>query len=382
VAEGIGYYVAKGTVRPATSTSTVLVTIPILGGGAVFVSEVLVGPILASLDAEALTLARQILLAIPIVLAAESGWTLLAARGQFGRMNASRLGQPLVFAAALMLLAPGGFSVGAALWSFVLSYFGAAIAAFYWLIRADSPRRPSAKAAGLGLRYGLRLQGVTLAALGSGRLDMLILPMFVTTTAIGYYSVAVNVASIVVVLLSTVGRVLMPLAAGAAEEVRIDIVERTGQAVAAASLLAVLGTAACAPVLIPLVYGTDFSPAIQPLLILLPGVLALCLLSVVQSGLLASNQPGRASTAQLVGLLVTVVGLAVSLQTLGIVGAALTSSTAYLSTFVVAGFMFRQIGWSFRRGLDLGLGARRLRDLALLGLSGSSSGVWSTRWGR
>jgi O-antigen/teichoic acid export membrane protein len=99
--------------------------------------------------------------------------------------------------------------------------------------------------------------------------------------------------------------------------------------------LAALALALIAQPLLVTMYGPEFDESLVPLLILLPGSVAWSAYRIVASGLQGLNRPGQTSRAQLVATLVTLVGLALTLRPWGIRGAALTSSVAYTTAFVV-----------------------------------------------
>ena len=61
--------------------------------------------------------------------------------------------------------------------------------------------------------YGLRAHAGSVGSIVNARLDLLIIPAFLSAASIGLYSVATNVSSILPVLTGTVALMLLPVAA-------------------------------------------------------------------------------------------------------------------------------------------------------------------------
>ncbi len=102
--------------------------------------------------------------------------------------------------------------------------------------------------------------------------------------------------------------------------------------------------------LLGLVYGDDFRDAAEPLLLLLPGAVLFAGSSIVTAGLYAANRPFTATVTQLLGMIVTVVGLLVFLRTGGVNAAAIVSSAAYTTVFVATLIAYKRVtglSWSW-----------------------------------
>ena len=85
----------------------------------------------------------------------------------------------------------------------------------------------------------------------------------------------------------------------------------------------------CAPIFMTVVFGRAFSPAIIPAIVLLAGGPPLALSALRAAAWKASGRPLPAALAEGIGMLVTVVGLAVFAPRFGIIAAAYTSVVAY-----------------------------------------------------
>lgn len=181
------------------------------------------------------------------------------------------------------------------------------------------------------LAFGLRGQAGQVAQFLNYRLDSVILAVIAGPSAVGLYSVATSVAE---------GGGLIASAASTAAYPRFVRDTSSVWSVLAwttlSTVLLVAGIAVLGPFAIPILFGGAFAPAITPMLVLLPGVIALAPLRVLSVATTAIGRPGLASLASVVGLCVTV-GLDVALiPRAGAVGAGVASSVAYV---VSAGMM-------------------------------------------
>lgn len=108
---------------------------------------------------------------------------------------------------------------------------------------------------------------------------------------------------------------------------------------ASVMLVACLGMGLMGEWLIVTLFGVDYAPAYPALMALLPGVFALCYASILRLDLLGKGYPGRLSLMAGIGVVLNLGLNLVLIPKLGITGAALSSSAAYLT---VALLMFLQ----------------------------------------
>lgn len=362
---GLAFHHSKRRLSDAAALSTALVSVPILGLLGVLAAQALIPFGFSAQTEETQQLARLFLCGIPLVLGLESCWDLLMAYHRFRFLNATRLAQPAVYALALVVLAvTDQFTVTAVLLWQVASFAIVFLATVAVMVRAVGLSRPRWDVSRHSLRYGLRLQGVALGHLVTARLDLMLLPAFVTAGAIGYYSIAVNVTSLVMSVFGGLSMIVFPVASRAERHAMGPVVESGLRMALVGGLAMVLAIGVTAPWLVPFVYGEDFQGAVLPLWLLLPGVLLWCANTIVSAGLEALDMPGRASLAQIAGIVVTVIGLVVTLPLWGIVGAAVTSSVAYATTFFISTHLLRRTRTvSLRSALHPQLMARDTRAM-------------------
>lgn len=175
----------------------------------------------------------------------------------------------------------------------------------------------------------------------NGRLDFIIVTALVGPAALGVYAVASRTAELLRIPSLAINYVLYPAYArmgGPAAVVQARAAIRRTWWVPA---LVAVPVAAAAPVALPLVYGPAFRAAVIPAWILLAGLAGGGVYGVTSAFMSGSGRPGRNSFAQGTGLVVTVALDVALIPHLGIVGAAVASSFAYLTTTSVLVVCFR-----------------------------------------
>ncbi|MGH3388120.1 MAG: polysaccharide biosynthesis C-terminal domain-containing protein [Actinomadura sp.] len=194
------------------------------------------------------------------------------------------------------------------------------------------------RALGMGLRYHTGVLALFLLF----RVDVLILGALRPAADVGLYALAVALAELTRVAADSVAQVTM---AGQLDGDRDAAAACTFQALRVAALLSLGSVAvlcAVAPLLIPLIFGSAFSPSVAPLLALAPGMWALGMARPVSAFLLRLDRPVLMSSMSLAALAVNV-GLNLALiPRFGVVGCAVAASAGY------GGLAVLQVGWLLR----------------------------------
>jgi len=131
--------------------------------------------------------------------------------------------------------------------------------------------RPTRALTGAVVRYGARLQVANFIRLAAGKFDVLLLAAFTGLETVGVYTVALLLGEVVLQIPRSLGFVVMPLVAaeGAGSSgTATRALRLNGTATPAAVIVGVIG----GPVLIVVAFGQDFTGALTPFLILLPGL--------------------------------------------------------------------------------------------------------------
>jgi O-antigen/teichoic acid export membrane protein len=186
------------------------------------------------------------------------------------------------------------------------------------------------------IRYGLRVQVGSMLQLANYRLDVIIVQLFRPLSQVGYYVIAQTIAELVVNLAVAFQGSIMPLVSHYEGDEKADT--STVLSVRHHGILAgvaILGNAILGPLVIAVAFGPKYTPAIVPMLILLPGIWFLGMGTVIQGDLSGRGRPGLSSTLVGVAAVVTVALDFALIPPLGVPGAALASVAAY-STYGIA----------------------------------------------
>ncbi len=343
VAQSLSYFIARRPEDgPSLLTSWTLMLVP-LAAVAIAVTELLLPTIFASDGDQAITIGRWFMFIIVLVVGLELNYGLLLGTHDYFAYNGLRVAAPLLAAVSLIVLwALDELTVESALIAPNVAFLFALVVGMARAVRRVGVGPPDLRLGLSSLWYGIRGQGSTVATNVTARLDVAMLPAYVTTANVGLYSVATNVSLIVYQLSNTFAGLVLPAAAGDPDRGQIKVVGSLwASLVVAAVLAAVLGVLA-AP-LVTLVYGASFRDAAEPLVLLLPGAVLFAGSSIVAAGVYAAGRPFTATFAQLLGMTVTVIGLFAFLRTGGITAAALVSTASYTTVFVAMLVAYKRV---------------------------------------
>jgi O-antigen/teichoic acid export membrane protein len=343
VAQSLSYFIARRPEDgPNLLTTWVLMLLP-LTAVAVGISELLLPTIFSTDGDQAIEIGRWFMFTIVLVVGLELTYGLLLGTHDYYVYNVLRFAQPLMIALSYVVLwALDELTVESALIT-ATAWSGLVVAA--GLARAlgrIGVGSPSVRLGVTSLWYGARAQGSTLAANVTARLDVAMLPAFVAASSVGLYSVATNVSLIVYQLSNTFAGLVLPAAAREPERAPVKVIGSLWASLLVAGLLA-LGLALFARPLLGLVYGDQFRDAAEPLILILPGAVLFAGASILAAGVFAAGRPFTATLPQLLGMLVTVVGLFVFLRTGGITAAAVVSSVSYATVFAATLIAYKAV---------------------------------------
>lgn len=188
------------------------------------------------------------------------------------------------------------------------------------------------------LRYGLPNVLAVLPNIFNMRLDQLLMAVLLPARDLGLYVVAVSWSQITSPVLVAFTTVLFPRIAEADEDQRRVLAAR-GMRIGTLISIGLMLIALPLTELLPLVFGSDYQSAVPAGVILVVAFAASSTNSVQQEALRGLGRPSAVLYSQLAGLGATVLGLALFLVPLGIVGAALASLMGYTTIVVVLVFV-------------------------------------------
>lgn len=199
--------------------------------------------------------------------------------------------------------------------------------------------------------FGYRTQATSLANYFNQRIDQIILSLFVPPHELGLYAVGVTLATTVAVFPTAAGIVTFSRGSGQHSN---DAKTTIGRSFRASFLWLLASCGALyllTPMLVHLVFGSAFDGSILACRILLPGMVMIGMNQVLYNGASALGRPGLPSIAEGISMAVTAIGLYLLVPRYGYIGAAVVSSIAYSTSFILMLILAHRL---------LGL---RLRDL-------------------
>ena len=342
-AQSLSYFIARRPEDgPRLLTTWTLMLLP-LAAVAIAITELLLPTIFSTAGDQAIEIGRWFMFIIVIVIGLELNYGLLLGTNDYVAYNLLRL-VPMVLAALSLI----------GLWALdeltIKSTLIGTNAAFLLVLTIGMVR--SVRRIGVGpvdlqlglssLWFGVRGQGSTVASNVTARLDVAMLPAYVTAGQVGLYSVATNISLIVYQLSNTFAGLVIPAAASDTERSRVKVIGSLWASLLIAAVIAI-GLALFARPLLGLVYGDRFRDAAEPLLLLLPGAVLFAGSAILGAGVYAAGRPFTATFVQLVGMIVTIVGLVVFLSSGGITAAALVSTASYSTVFVAMLIAYQRV---------------------------------------
>lgn len=278
-----------------------------------------------------------LLLAVPLSVLKTALLTLHNASGATGTYNALRLLESL-----MPLLLFGGLLWwwrDAALEAAVLSWLGGlglfVALGLYWLGRAHP----------IGLRwdrcgqrellaYSAKSHPDVLFRQAMQRGDFLLIGALLGSAPLGLYAMATAAAELLFIVPEAVTTPLMKRLLRQETEMS-RLTPLALRLTCTSMLLACLGMALVGEWLIVTLFGSAYQPAYPALLGLLPGLLGVSHVSILRLDLLGKNRPGAVSWIMGIGAALNLALNLLLIPALGILGAALASSVAYLAVAVM-----------------------------------------------
>jgi O-antigen/teichoic acid export membrane protein len=220
---------------------------------------------------------------------------------------------------------------------------GVVVAAIAGRVPSSIHLLAGARDAAVLIRLGWRVSLANALQALNYRLDVVIMNLVSTVSAVGLYSVAVSLGSLLWYVPSAAGTVLLSQvgtmgrqrgAVHTASVSRVVLVLTLG----AAGIAALVGAPA-----IHLLFGAEFDSSYGVLLLLLPGVVAMSLPKVLNSYLVVMGHPGVSVRASAVAVVATVALDLLLIPRWGPAGAAVASTAAYVLAAAVFALGFRRV---------------------------------------
>ncbi|MBI2303825.1 MAG: polysaccharide biosynthesis C-terminal domain-containing protein [Chloroflexi bacterium] len=213
----------------------------------------------------------------------------------------------------------------------------AALGASLWLATRGVPWRLSfpGKLVWRFLVFGAKNHAAVLTSYLGYRLDMFLVNLFLGVLFVGYYSVGVGVAEMLLFLAASVEMVLLPRTSSLSWQESSRMVPVVARNTIFLSALGAVGLLVLSPWLVPFLYGSVFAPSVFPLLILLPGIVLRGGDKILSVYIVGRGRPLICTLAATANL-VSNIGLNLFLiPRWGLGGAALASTVSYSVSFII-----------------------------------------------
>lgn len=193
------------------------------------------------------------------------------------------------------------------------------------------------------INFGLKSYLDSITNFFNYRLDMFLVNYFLSTTAVGYYSLAVGLAEFIWFVPGAAKTVLFPKVASTDLQQAKEFTPKVCRHVLMITLIMSGGYILFGKLLIKLVYGEIFLPALKPLLALLPGVLMLSIHKIITSDLLGRGKPVIQAIISSIVFIMTIVFDFILIPKYGVIGAAFASTIAYSAASIIGLFIYLKI---------------------------------------
>ncbi len=193
------------------------------------------------------------------------------------------------------------------------------------------------------LKFGLRGYVANVLQFFNYRLDLFLVNYFLGPSSTGIYTVAVAMAEMLWYLPNAVGFVIFPKAANTSAEAMNRFTPRVFRLTLAVTAAGALALAIIGKPFIEIVYSPAFASAYGPMLALLPGVVLLGGGKVLTNEIAGRGFPQYNSIASGASLVLTVGLDLLLIPRLGVLGAAIASSIAYVAIFILALVFYRSV---------------------------------------
>ncbi len=262
------------------------------------------------------------------------GTNLLVGMGRIGLFNAFEFGSSVVVVPLIVVAGLIGTGVGGMLFASATAAWMTAIALLVVLLRGHIRIRFDSAVFMAGVRFAAKAYLVTLLGFLLLRTNVFLLDRFTGSAELGQYSIAAQIADVLIVLPSSVALVLFPKLVSERDR-RWSMLLRSTRTTAALIVVLCGAAAALASPLIGFAFGAAFTPAVPMLLFLLPGIVLLAGTTILSQYLAARGLPVTLAGAWAIALLVGIAAGSILIPSAGGVGASMGLSIAYAVLFVL-----------------------------------------------
>jgi O-antigen/teichoic acid export membrane protein len=195
------------------------------------------------------------------------------------------------------------------------------------------------------LGYGWKAHLSNILAYVNYKADVFLVNLFIGPAAVGVYVIAVAMAEKLWLMSQAVSTVLLPRLSQLTddEHTRKTLTPLIARWVLLATLLAALILAFVAHWLIVMIFGAEYSGAVLPLWILLPGIVCSSASRVLSNDIAARGRPQWNMYTAVVVVTVNVIGNILLIPDFGLLGAATATTIAFSLNLVMKLWVYERI---------------------------------------
>jgi O-antigen/teichoic acid export membrane protein len=199
------------------------------------------------------------------------------------------------------------------------------------------------------LEFGAKSYLQTLAAHLHYRVDVYLIAFFLDPTQVAFYSIAVNITNPILQIPDAIGTVIFPKLAGSSDADAHSRTAVTCRHTLFATILAAVFYAGVGSQALTIFYGDRYSPAIRPMLLMLPGIIMISLYQILTRNFTSRNRQQVNIIAAGIALGVNFTLNIILIPRYGISGAAVSTAISYTLAALLLLFIFvRESGGSLR----------------------------------
>jgi O-antigen/teichoic acid export membrane protein len=167
--------------------------------------------------------------------------------------------------------------------------------------------------------------------------DMLIISYFLAPEQVGYYAIAVSIAEVIWRIPDAIGSVLLPYISMINKKDAQLFTPQLCRRLLLPMIVVCIFVAIAGKSLVTFIFGREYQPSIQALILLIPGVVALTLWKILATDTIAQGHPVQYSLTSGIALLAMIIMDLWLIPVFGINGASVASSISYIiaTAFIV-----------------------------------------------
>jgi O-antigen/teichoic acid export membrane protein len=269
----------------------------------------------------------------------------LRAQSRFGAMNVLEVFQPLTILMALGVVElTSGLTIENTVVAWTLALLPPVVLG-YAMLGVDHWPRGLALGESLwqSTHFGVQGQLSNLIQLLNLRLDAYLVLWLVDSAGVGIYAVSVSLSEGMWFIANSVGVVLLTSLTASDDESAARMTPLICRNTLLVTGVAAIGAAVMSPLVVPLIFGSEFDDSVLPFVWLLPGTIAAAGTKILAAYVFSRGRPLINAQVGVAVLVITVVGDVLLIPAFGVSGAAVAASLAYCIGLAYTAVYYRRL---------------------------------------